>query len=152
MIQPNSTLTAVSGIRAGHATDRAGGTGCTVVLCPPGTVGGVDQRGGGPGTRETDLLRPTQHVDNVSAILLSGGSAYGLAAAEGVMRWLEERDVGYRTGDGAVVPIVPAAILYDLGIGVDILVRMKDWVIETAERPVQARSRRAGSVPAPAVV
>ncbi len=117
MIQLNSTLTAIPGIRAGHATDRAGSTGCTVVLCPPGTVGGVDQRGGGPGTRETDLLRPTQHVDNVSAILLSGGSAYGLAAAEGVMRWLEERDVGYRTGDGAVVPIVPAAILYDLGIG-----------------------------------
>ena len=92
--------------------------GCTVVLCPPGTVGGVDQRGGGPGTRETDLLRPSQHVDNVSAILLSGGSAYGLAAAEGVMRWLEERDVGYRTGDDR-----PRAI------GVDILVRMKDWVI-----------------------
>ena len=117
MIQLNRTLTAISGIRAGHATNRAGGTGCTVVLCPPGTVGGVDQRGGGPGTRETDLLRPSQHVDNVSAILLSGGSAYGLAAADGVMRWLEERDVGYRTGDGAVVPIVPAAILYDLGIG-----------------------------------
>ena len=83
MIQLNRTLTAIPGIRAGHATNRAGGTGCTVVLCPPGTVGGVDQRGGGPGTRETDLLRPSQHVDNVSAILLSGGSAYGLAAADG---------------------------------------------------------------------
>ena len=84
---------------------------------PAGTVGGVDQRGGGPGTRETDLLRPTQHVDEVHAITLAGGSAYGLAAADGVMRWLEERGIGYRTGDGAVVPIVPAAILYDLGLG-----------------------------------
>lgn len=116
MMQVNKTLTAVPGIRAGHATDSDGGTGCTVVLCPPGTVGGVDQRGGGPGTRETDLLRPAQHVDHVSAILLSGGSAYGLAAADGVMRWLEERAIGYRTGDGSVVPIVPAAILYDLGL------------------------------------
>lgn len=113
----NNTLTAVPGFRAGHATDRAGATGCTVVLCPPGTVGGVDQRGGAPGTRETDLLRPTQQVDTVHAVLLSGGSAFGLAAADGVMRWLEERSVGYRTGDDLVVPIVPAAILYDLGLG-----------------------------------
>ncbi len=87
------------------------------MLCPPGTVGGVDQRGGGPGTRETDLLRPARHVEQVSAVLLSGGSAWGLAAADGVMRWLGERETGYRTGDGAIVPIVPAAILYDLGLG-----------------------------------
>ena len=114
----NETLTAIRGIRVGHFTDREGCTGCTVVLCPPDTVAGVDQRGGGPGTRETDLLRPTRHVDSVNAILLSGGSAFGLSAAGGVMRWLEERDRGYRTGDGFVVPIVPAAILYDLGLGV----------------------------------
>ena len=113
----NNPLTAVPGIRVGHVTDRRAGTGCTVVLCPPGTVGAVDQRGGGPGTRETDLLRPVNHVQQVNAILLSGGSAWGLAAAEGVMRWLGERETGYRTGDGAIVPIVPAAILYDLGLG-----------------------------------
>ena len=113
----NRTLTAIPGIRVGQVTDPEGCTGCTVVLCPPGTVGGVDQRGGGPGTRETDLLRPDRHVDGVHAVLLAGGSAYGLAAATGVMRWLEERETGYRTGDGSIVPIVPAAILYDLGIG-----------------------------------
>ncbi|MCY4526331.1 MAG: P1 family peptidase [Anaerolineaceae bacterium] len=113
----NDTLTAIHGLRVGHVTDRQGCTGCTVVLCPPGTVGGVDQRGGGPGTRETDLLRPTRHVDTVNAILLAGGSAYGLSAASGVMRWLEERGTGYQTGDGSIVPIVPAAILYDLGLG-----------------------------------
>lgn len=113
----NRTLTAIPGISVGHDTDLEGCTGCSVVLCPPGTVGGVDQRGGGPGTRETDLLRPDRHVDSVHAVLLAGGSAYGLAAATGVMRWLEERETGYRTGDGAIVPIVPAAILYDLGIG-----------------------------------
>lgn len=113
----NESLTAIPGIRVGHVTDREGCTGCTVVLCPPDTIAGVDQRGGGPGTRETDLLRPTGHVEAVNAILLSGGSAFGLSAAGGVMRWLEERGVGYRTGDGSVVPIVPAAILYDLGLG-----------------------------------
>ncbi|MCY3718707.1 MAG: P1 family peptidase [Anaerolineaceae bacterium] len=114
----NNTLTAIPGIRVGHVTDREGCTGCTVVLCPPDTVAGFDQRGGGPGTRETDLLRPTGHVNSVNAILLSGGSAFGLSAAGGVMRWLEERGRGYRTGDGSIVPIVPAAILYDLGLGV----------------------------------
>src|SRR5690606_29318709 len=81
----NNTLTVVPGFRVGHATHLEGGTGCTVVLCPAGTVGGVDQRGGAPGTRETDLLRPTHHVETVNAVLLSGGSAYGLAASVGVM-------------------------------------------------------------------
>lgn len=113
----NNTLTAVAGIRVGHATHLAGGTGCTVVLCPPGTVGGVDQRGGAPGTRETDLLRPTHHVEEVSAIVLSGGSAFGLAAADGVVRYLEERGEGYLSGTGYVVPIVAAAILFDLAVG-----------------------------------
>jgi len=113
----NNTLTAVSGIRVGHVTNLAGGTGCTVVLCPPGTVGGVDQRGGAPGTRETDLLRPTHHVEEVSAIVLSGGSAFGLVAADGVMRYLEERGQGYVSGTGFIVPIVAAAILFDLTVG-----------------------------------
>ncbi|MCS6872033.1 MAG: P1 family peptidase [Anaerolineae bacterium] len=112
----NETLTAVRGIQVGHATDHEAITGCTVVLCPPQTVGGVDQRGSAPGTRETDLLRPSRLVQHVNAIVLAGGSAYGLAAADGVMRYLEERSIGYPTPSG-VVPIVPAAILYDLDIG-----------------------------------
>jgi L-aminopeptidase/D-esterase-like protein len=113
----NNSLTAVPGIQVGHFTHLEGGTGCTVVLCPPNTVGGVDQRGGAPGTRETDLLRPTHHVETVNAVLLSGGSAYGLAASVGVMRYLEERETGYRSGAGYIVPIVPSAILFDLTVG-----------------------------------
>jgi L-aminopeptidase/D-esterase-like protein len=109
-------ITAVPGIRVGHATDPVGLTGCTVVLCEKGAVGGVDQRGGAPGTRETDLLRPLHLVQTVHAVLLSGGSAFGLAAAEGVMRYLEERSVGFDTRV-AKVPIVPAAILFDLDLG-----------------------------------
>ncbi len=110
------TLTAIEGFRVGHAHDLSGPTGCTVVLCPPGTVGGVDQRGGAPGTRETDLLRPLHLIQHVHAVLLAGGSAYGLEAAGGVMRWLEEQNIGFNVGVG-VVPIVPAAILFDLDIG-----------------------------------
>ena len=110
------TITAVPGIEVGHATDLEGLTGCTVVLCREGAVGGVDQRGGAPGTRETDLLRPLHMVDRVHAIVLAGGSAFGLAAADGVMRYLEEQDVGVDTG-AAKVPIVSAAILFDLALG-----------------------------------
>jgi L-aminopeptidase/D-esterase-like protein len=109
-------ITAVSGIRVGQFTDPAGLTGCTVVLCPPGTVGSGEVRGGAPGTRETDLLRPGMLVQEVNAILLTGGSAFGLAAADGVVRFLEERGVGFET-PAAKVPIVPAAVLYDLGVG-----------------------------------
>lgn len=113
----NETLTAVSGIRVGHVTDETGLTGCTVVLCPPETVGGVDQRGGAPGTRETDLLRPMHLVSQVDAVLLTGGSAFGLDAASGVMRYLREQDRGFPTASGVNVPIVPSAVLYDLEIG-----------------------------------
>jgi L-aminopeptidase/D-esterase-like protein len=112
----NGTITDVRGIRAGHATDETGLTGCTVVLCEGGAVGGVDQRGGAPGTRETDLLRPMHLVQKVHGVLLAGGSAFGLAAADGVMRYLAERKTGVHFG-GAVVPVVPAAILFDLGLG-----------------------------------
>ncbi|MBI5961417.1 MAG: P1 family peptidase [Chloroflexi bacterium] len=112
----NATLTAIEGLRVGHAHHLDGPTGCTVVLCPPGTVGGVDQRGGAPGTRETDLLRPLHLVEHVHAILLAGGSAYGLDSASGVMRFLEEQNIGYNIGVG-VVPIVPAAIIFDLDVG-----------------------------------
>ncbi|MEQ8672756.1 MAG: P1 family peptidase [Aggregatilineales bacterium] len=113
----NNTLTAVPGIRVGHQTHLAGATGCTVVICPDGTIGGVDQRGGAPGTRETDLLSPMHLIEHVNAIVLSGGSAYGLATADGVMRYLETHEIGYKSNSGFVVPIVPAAILMDLPIG-----------------------------------
>ncbi len=113
----HNAITDVPGIRVGHATDREAMTGCTVVLCPKdGAVGGVDQRGGAPGTRETDLLRPMHLVERVHAMLLAGGSAFGLEAAGGVVRWLEERDIGFDTGV-AKVPIVPAAVLFDLDVG-----------------------------------
>lgn len=100
----------------GHWTDLEGLTGCTVVLCPQGTMGSGEIRGGAPGTRETDLLRPGTLVQQVDAVLLTGGSAFGLAAADGVMRFLEERAIGFETAV-ARVPIVPGAVLFDLGIG-----------------------------------
>jgi L-aminopeptidase/D-esterase-like protein len=109
-------LTAVPGLKVGHYTLTERPTGCTVVLAEAGAVGGVDVRGGAPGTRETDLLNPVNHVQKVNAIVLSGGSAYGLDAASGVMRYLEEKDIGYDVRI-AKVPIVPAAILFDLGVG-----------------------------------
>jgi L-aminopeptidase/D-esterase-like protein len=113
----NMTLTAVDGIKVGHVTLAERPTGCTVVLFPESTTGSVDVRGGAPGTRETDLLNPVNMVQIVNAITLSGGSAFGLAAADGVMRWLDERKIGYPVGAAGVVPIVPAAILFDLGFG-----------------------------------
>lgn len=109
-------ITDVEGIKVGHFTDKRRPTGCTVIMYEPGAVAGVDVRGSAPGTRETDLLKPTNLVDKVNAIVLSGGSAFGLDTASGVMRYLDERGVGYATGAGKV-PIVPAAILFDLGVG-----------------------------------
>jgi L-aminopeptidase/D-esterase-like protein len=109
-------ITRVPGIRVGHWTDRVGLTGCTVVLPPPGSVASGVVRGGAPGTRETDLLRPGMLVQEAHAILLTGGSAFGLAAADGVMAHLEQAGVGFEAGP-ARVPIVPAAVLFDLGVG-----------------------------------
>jgi L-aminopeptidase/D-esterase-like protein len=110
-------ITAVPGIRVGHHTLSERPTGCTVILVDgDGAVGGVSQRGGAPGTRETDLLDPLNLVDKVNAVVLAGGSAFGLDAAQGVVKYLDEHHVGYRTAAG-VVPIVPAAILFDLGFG-----------------------------------
>jgi L-aminopeptidase/D-esterase-like protein len=106
----------VPGIAVGHATDPVGLTGCTVVLCEAGAIGGVDVRGAAPGTRETDLLRPESTVERVNAILLTGGSAFGLDAAAGIMRFLEERGAGYAVRS-TVVPIVPGAVIFDLGLG-----------------------------------
>ena len=109
-------ITAIPGVRVGHSTRTERPTGCTVILLPEGSVGGVDVRGGAPGTAETDVLAPDNLVQTVNAIVLSGGSAYGLDARSGVMTYLEERKVGFRV-TGGVVPIVPAAILFDLGVG-----------------------------------
>ncbi len=109
-------ITDVAGLAVGHFTHTARATGCTVVLCPQGAVCGVDVRGGAPGTRETDLLRPENTVDRVHAVLLAGGSAFGLDAAGGVMRWLEERGHGFAVG-AVRVPIVPAAVIFDLWHG-----------------------------------
>jgi len=113
----NNTLTAVDGVKVGHFTLSERPTGCTAILVKDDTTGGVDVRGGAPGTRETDLLNPVNNVQIVNAITLSGGSAFGLDAAMGVMRWLDEHNIGYRVGQNGVVPIVPSAILFDLGFG-----------------------------------
>jgi L-aminopeptidase/D-esterase-like protein len=109
-------ITDVDGIKVGHFTELRRPTGCTVILYEKGAVAGVDVRGSAPGTRETDLLKPTNLVDKVNGIVLSGGSAFGLDSATGVMRFLEEHDAGFATTAGKV-PIVPAAILYDLNVG-----------------------------------
>jgi L-aminopeptidase/D-esterase-like protein len=110
------SITDVAGIEVGHFTDARRPTGCTVVLCPGGAVAGVDVRGAAPGTRETELLSPLNAVERVHAVLLAGGSAFGLDAAGGVMRWLDERGIGVEVGP-VRVPIVPAAILFDLWVG-----------------------------------
>jgi len=112
----HNAITDIPGITVGHAHDEAALTGCTVVLAEGGAVGGIDQRGGAPGTRETDALRPMHLVTQVHAVMISGGSAFGLDAASGAVRYLEERGIGFNTGV-ARVPIVPAAILFDLGVG-----------------------------------
>ncbi len=109
-------VTDVGNIRVGHFTDTRRPTGCTVVLFPRGAVGGVDVRGSSPGTRDTELLQPTNTVERVNGFVLSGGSAFGLETASGVMRYLEENGQGYRMGS-VVVPIVPTAILFDLNVG-----------------------------------
>lgn len=111
-----NSIVDVKGIKVGQAQDDQALTGCTVILCEKGAVAGVDQRGGAPGTRETDLLRPMHLVQKVHAVVLSGGSAFGLDAASGIMQYLSERKIGFNTGV-ARVPIVPAAVVFDLGIG-----------------------------------
>ena len=111
-----TSITQIKGIHAGHSTNEAAGTGCTVIVCPAGATGAVDVRGGAPATRETDLLRPEETVDVLHAVVLSGGSAYGLAAACGVAEELERHDIGLDVGV-AKVPIVSGACLFDLGVG-----------------------------------
>ena len=137
-LQPaEGAITDVPGIRVGHWSDRRAITGCTVVLPDKPAVAGVDVRGGAPGTHETDLLRPGNLVQEIHGVVLAGGSAFGLEAASGVMRYLAERGVGFPFGRG-VVPIVPAAILFDLGIG-----RHDRWpTIDAGYRAAAAARRR----------
>ena len=125
----NNSLTSLQGILVGHYTDQRRPTGCTVVLCPKGAVAGVDVRGAAPGTRDTDVLSPSNTVQEVHGLLLSGGSAYGLDAAGGVMRWLEERGHGFQLGP-AIVPIVPAAVIFDLWVD-----DFSDALTKSAENP-----------------
>ena len=111
------SVTDVEGFKIGNAENKEKGTGCTVIICEEGAVGGVDVRGGGPATRETDLLRSENTVNSVNAVVLSGGSAFGLEAASGVMRELSGRGIGFDVGTGIMVPIVCGASLYDLAVG-----------------------------------
>lgn len=116
MLITHGSIVDVPGVKVGHATDALKQTGCSVVLFEQGAVCGVDVRGAAPGTRETDLLNPTNMIERVHAVVLSGGSAFGLDAASGVMQWLEQHNIGFDVGV-AVVPIVPAAVLFDLTFG-----------------------------------
>jgi L-aminopeptidase/D-esterase-like protein len=137
-VPPAGGLSDVGGLSVGHFTDSRRPTGCTVVLAEAGAVCGVDVRGGAPGTRETDLLDPVNTVDQVHGLVLSGGSAFGLDTASGVVRHLEEKGIGFPVGVGKV-PIVPAAILFDLGVG--------DWKIRPDAAAGYAAARAAASAP-----
>lgn len=146
----SNTLTDVTGIIVGNYTDRRALSGVTVVVCPEGAVAGVDVRGAAPGTRETDLLAPHNLVEKVQAVVLSGGSVFGLSAADGVTRWLAEQGWGFPLDQGYVVPIVPAAVLYDLGRGPDFIPPVKaEWGRRACEdagaSPVQTGSVGAGT-------
>ena len=125
----NNCITDVDGLKVGSYTDRQALCGCTLVLCPEGTTAGVDVRGAAPGTRETDLLDPVNLVNEVHAVSLSGGSVYGLACADGAVRWLSEQGIGFPLDDsGHVAPIVPGAVLYDLGRGAEFVPPVgPDW-------------------------
>jgi L-aminopeptidase/D-esterase-like protein len=127
-IGKNNGLTGIEGILVGHYTDLSAMSGVSVVVCPEGAVAGVDVRGSAPGTRETDLLAPHNLVEKVQAVVLSGGSVFGLSAADGVTRWLAEESYGFPLDQGYVAPIVPAASLYDLGRGVEYIPPISaDW-------------------------
>src|SRR3569623_568032 len=139
-----SSITDVAGIEAGHFTDTRRPTGCSVVLCREGAVGGVDVRGAAPGTRESDLLAPTNLVERVHGVLLAGGSAWGLDAASGVVRWLEEQGAGLDVRF-AKLPLVPAAVLFDLYSG-DAKIRPDAHAGYEACRAASKQSPAEGSV------
>lgn len=137
-------ITDVNGIKVGHSQSEEGMTGCTAVICEKGATGGVDVRGSAPGTRETDLLKPDKLVDRVHAIVLSGGSAFGLEAASGVMRYLEEENIGFDVGV-TKVPIVASAVIFDLNIG-DYRIRPDLKMGYDAAKNASAEERRQGNV------
>jgi L-aminopeptidase/D-esterase-like protein len=146
----SNSLTDVGGILVGHYTDTTAVSGVTVVVCPKGAVAGVDVRGSAPGTRETDLMAPHNLVEKAQAVVLSGGSVFGLSAADGVTRWLAEEGYGFPLDQGFVAPIVPAAVLYDLGRGKDFIPPISAdwgrWACEGAgDYPVQTASIGAGT-------
>ncbi len=135
-----NALTDVDGIEVGHFTSQEAVSGVTVILCPDGAVGGVDVRGSAPGTRETDLLNPTNLVEKVQAVVLTGGSVYGLSTTDGVVRWLAGRSRGFPLEPGQVAPIVPAAALYDLGRGQDFVPPIgPEWGIKACENAKTGR-------------
>ena len=146
----SNSLTDVGGILVGHYTDTTAVSGVTVVVCPKGAVAGVDVRGSAPGTRETDLMAPHNLVEKAQAVVLSGGSVFGLSAADGVTRWLAEEGYGFPLDQGFVAPIVPAAVLYDLGRGKDFIPPISAdwgrWACEGAgDFPVQIGTVGAGT-------
>ncbi|MGD9193948.1 MAG: P1 family peptidase, partial [Desulfobacterales bacterium] len=146
----NNGLTDIEGILVGHYTDLNAVSGVTVVICPEGAVSGVDVRGSAPGTRETDLLAPHNLVEKVQAVVLAGGSVFGLSAADGATRWLAEEGYGFPLENGFVAPIVPAAVLYDLGSGANFIPPISaDWgrfaCEEAGDRPVDTGCVGAGT-------
>jgi L-aminopeptidase/D-esterase-like protein len=146
VIGKNNSLTDVEGLLVGHYTDVDAVCGVTAVICPEGAVAGVDVRGSAPGTRETDLLQPLNLVEKVQAVILSGGSVYGLAAADGAVRWLAEKGFGFPLDKDHVAPIVPAAVLYDLGRGPEFIPPIDaDWGLQACQA-AQSGQITAGSV------
>lgn len=137
-------LTDVPGIKVGHSQSMAGMTGCTVVICEEGATGGVDVRGSAPGTRETDLLKAEKMVDKIHAVVLSGGSAFGLEAASGVMRFLEENGVGFDVGV-TKVPIVASAVIFDLNLG-NHTIRPDFWMGYEAARKASEYENKQGNI------
>jgi len=134
IVGKHNSITDIAGILAGNYTDKTAACGVTVIVCKQGAVAGVDVRGSAPGTRETDLLDPINLVENVQAVVLTGGSAYGLAASDGVVRWLADRQLGFPMDETHVVPIVPAAVLCDLGRGADFIPPIQaDWGAKACE-------------------
>jgi putative pantetheine hydrolase len=130
----HNSITDVAGIMAGNYTDTAAASGVTVILCKTGAIAGVDVRGAAPGTRETDLLDPVNLVEEVQAVVLCGGSVYGLAASDGVVGWLADRHLGFPMDKNHVVPIVPAAVLCDLGRGADFIPPIRaEWGVRACE-------------------
>lgn len=146
----NNSLTCIPGLVVGHYTDIEAASGLSVVICPRGAVAGVDVRGSAPGTRETDLLNPVNLIDTVQAVVLSGGSVYGLAHSDAVVRWLADQGYGFPLDEEHVAPIVPAAVLYDLGRGRSFVPPVApDWALracrEAAGDPVPSGSLGAGT-------